>query len=247
MRHIRPLSTSIFLLFSIMLAVPLAHAGDPASNQLQGVPRIKQLRNYCGPAALASVIQYFGQKTTQEEIGKEVYDKINCSTNGADMLLYARDKGFAAYSWNSNIEDVKKKLAAGVPVIVLQQNSKTDTSGHYRVLTGFDDKNQEFSVMDPYYDDVTKLSYEDCSKLWTRMGYWALLVTPKEKDSFKAELDLKNPVVHMDLSYAKYKRKNLEEALEEANLALDLEPNNTYTLAMIDRIETAMGAGKKEF
>jgi len=230
----------------MMLAVPLAHAGDPPSHQLQGIPKIKQLRNYCGPAVLSSVMQYFGRQITQEEVGKDVYDRINGSTNGADMLYYARAKGFSAYSWNSSVQDVKKKLAAGAPVIVLQQNSKVDTSGHYRILTGFNDKTGEFSVMDPYYDEITKLSYEDCGKLWAKMGYWALLVAPKEKDTFAAELDLKNPVVHMDLSYANYKRKNLDQALEEANLALDLEPNNTYTLAMIDRIETAMGAGKKQ-
>ncbi len=108
----------------------------PKAFTIQGVQRIKQLTNYCGPATLAMVLRYYGHDVTQEDIGKVIYDHSSGATNGADMLLYSRERGFAAYSWNSSVSDVKKKLAAGFPVIVLQQNSLEDISGQYRVLIG---------------------------------------------------------------------------------------------------------------
>jgi hypothetical protein len=212
---------------------------------IDGVPRIKQITNYFGPATVAAVLQSMGETTTQEMVGKAVFNAAGQSTNGADMLYYARSKGYSAYSWNSTIEDAKKKLAAGVPIIVLQQNSTKDTSGHYRVLTGYDDATSKFKVMDPYYDDITELTYTQCERLWKPMGRWALVIVPTAKDTFAKELNDKNPVVHMDMSYALYTRGQYTEAAKEAKMALALEPQNDYSRNMLNKINRAMGAGKK--
>ncbi len=239
------LNTSALVLLSLFIPNWIVDANIPNAYRIDNVQRIKQLTNYCGPACLASVLKYHGLKTSQEAVGKVVYDSSSGATNGADMLLFGREHGFAAYSWNSSINDVKKKLASGLPVIVLQQNSLTDTSGHYRVLTGYDDTTSTFEVMDPYYDDITSLSYERCERLWKPMGYWALLVVPTAKDVFKDELDSRNPVVHMDLSTARFRRGEYDAALKEARLALNLEPGNTYAVSMVDKIQRAMGAGAR--
>ena len=244
----RRLSTSVLLVFSLLVIGSTARtdrAAAPSEFKCQNVQRIKQMENYCGPACLTAVLQYLGQKITQEDVGKAVYDAKSGATNGADMLLFAIDKGFCAYSWNSSVSDVKAKLADGLPVIVLQQNSLVDTSGHYRVLTGYNDAASKFYVMDPYYDNVTEMTYSQCRRLWDKMGDWALLVVPTDKDTFKDELDLKNPVVHMDLSYAEFKRKSYTDALKEANVALTLEPSNDFAKSMVTRIQRAMGAGAK--
>lgn len=244
MRCNRTLNTLLTLLSLLLLSSTIS-AQCPKSFQIDGVPRIKQLRNYCGPATLAAVLQCFGENTTQERIGKAVYNPIAGTTNGADMLFYARSEGYAAYSWNSSIADAKRKLAAGAPIIVLQQNSTSDPSGHYRVLTGYNDATSTFSVMDPYYDLITELSYAQCEKLWKPMGLWALLVVPTAKDTFAAHLNDDNPVVHMDMSYAMFTRGNYPEALREAKIALEMEPYNDYSLSMLSKITKAMGAGKK--
>lgn len=241
----KSLSTSFFVLLSVFFASSIIFADIPNECKLQGIPRTKQLENYCGPACMASVLNYYGVKITQQEIGKAVYDASVRGTNGADMLYLARKKGFAAYSWNTSIDDVKKKIAAGVPVIVLQQNSIIDDSGHFRVLTGYDDSKSKFSVMDPYYDDITELTYDKCKLLWKKMGFWALAIMPADKDCFKAELNEKNAVVHMDLAYATYKHKEYNAAMNEAKLALSIEPQNSYTISMINKIQKAMGAGAK--
>jgi len=236
---------TILILLSLLWLSRTIAAEPPASCKIDGVPRIKQLHNYCGPATLASVMRCLGDKDiTQETVGKAVYNAVGGSTNGADMLFYARSKGYHAYSWNSSIADAKKKLAAGCPIIVLQQNSLQDTSGHYRVLTGYDDANSKFTVMDPYYDDITELTYAQCERLWKPMGRWALLIVPADKDTFAPELNDKNPVVHMDLSYALYTRGDYQAALKEAKLALALEPYNDYSRNMVTRINKAMGTGK---
>jgi len=245
MRLKKTLSTSAFLMLSIALTGHLILAEESNVCRIDNVPRIKQLTNYCGPAALTCVLQHCGESITQQEVGKAVFDPVDNATNGADMLLYVRNRGYAAYSWNSSIEDAKRKLAAGAPMLVLQQNSTKDTSGHYRVLTGYDDAAKKFYVMDPYYDDITELSYTQCEKLWKSMGYWAMVCVPKDKDCFASELNDRNPVVHMDLSFALYKQKDYASALKEAKTALALEPGNSYTLSIMQKINRAIGSGKK--
>ncbi len=239
-----PLATSFCVLLSLLIAQAFAGEKLPRSAKIENISRIKQITNYCGPACVASVLNHLGREDTQETVGKVIYDAGSGATSGADMLLYARDKGFSAYSWNSNTRDLKAKLAAGFPVIVLQQNSIIDTSGHYRVVTGYDDATSTFRVMDPYYDEITSLTYSRFDQLWRTKGCWSLVVVPPDKDTFKADLDTRNPVVHMDLSYALYKRQDYDKAMEEAKTALALAPGNSYTVSMVNKIKVAMGAGK---
>ena len=188
----RTVITPGLIMLSLLLLNALANADLPKECRIAKVARIQQLQNYCGPAALACVMEYFGSNVTQEDIGKVVYDPLNGATNGADMLLFARDKGFAAYSWNADSASLKKVLADGIPVIVLQQNSMSDISGHYRVIVGYDDATSKYFVVDPYYE-ITEMSYSNCEKLWKRMGNWALMVTPADKDKFKDELRRSQP------------------------------------------------------
>jgi len=111
-------------------------------------------------------------------------------------------------------------------VIVLQDSSATDTSGHYRVVTGYDDKSNVFFVNDPYEPENKSMPYSKFETLWDRHGNWSLLVCTKDRDAFKQELDEKNPVVHIDLAYIYYKHGELDAAERESRLALALEPAN---------------------
>ena len=248
MTHRKSLTVSFFILLSIGIAASIVPADAPTVCKIAGVPRIKQLTNYCGPACLTAVMQHYGMGVTQETVGKAVYNAASGATSGADMLYYARQKGMAAYSWNATAEDLKQKLVAGFPVIALQQNSREDTSGHFRVFTGYDEKVGKFYVMDPYYDNIKELTYKEADQLWKRMGYWALIVMPKDRDIFNKDLNDKNPVVHMDLSYAMFEHKQYAEALKETQLALKLEPKNTYAQSMLNRIRNmiAQNAGQNK-
>ena len=237
--------TLVALLLGLFLTSSLVAADLPAAHKIEGVPRFKQLTNYCGPAVMASVFRAYGKDLTQEKIGRAIYDAVSGATHGGDMLFYAREQGFAAYSWNASVADMKRMLAADLPVIVLQQNSEKDSSGHYRVLTGYDDKNAEFCVVDPYYDNITEQTYAECDKWWSKWGHWALLIVPKEKDCYQNELDERNAVVHMDLGFAKYKRKDYAGAMAEAKLALTLEPRSQYTVNLVEKIQRATGAGAR--
>jgi predicted double-glycine peptidase len=218
----------------------------PTRCVLTDVPYVHQLRNFCGPAALTSVLSFWGLKTDQKTVGKAVYDSSLQATNGADMLLYARAKGFSAYSWNSSMSDLKSKLTQGIPVIVLQDSSLSDSSGHYRVATGYDDKSGVIYVNDPYEPDNKRISYSEFCKLWDRHGNWSLLVCPTDRDNFKKELDETNPVVHIDLAYIYYKHGDMDSSERESRLALSLEPANYSAKSLLAKATNSHGARSKD-
>lgn len=246
MKQLKSPLVSIIIL-SVLLAGILPAFGEklPSRCKLQNVPYIKQLTNYCGPATLTTVLKYWKEDITQVTIGKDVYDSGIKATNGADMMLFARKKGFSAYSWNSSLPDLKEKLASGVPVIVLQDTSLADRSGHYRVAVGYDDVAEVVFVCDPYEPEKKEIAYDLFLTLWQRHGNWSLLVCPADRDLFKVQLDEKNPVVHIDLAYIYLKRGDLVAAEMESRLALALEPQNYSAQTILSRTIRAAGSRSK--
>jgi len=235
------LTAALSLVFA---GLPPLFAGGkvPTRVAIDGVPCVEQIKNYCGPAALTSVLKHWGLATDQKTVGKAVYDNSLQATNGADMMLYARSKGFSAYSWNSSLQDLKQKLALGIPVIVLQDSSPTDRSGHYRVAAGYDDDSRVVFVNDPYEPEANQLGYDKFQSLWERHGNWSLLICPKDRDTFKAELNDSNPVVHIDLAYVYFKHGDLKASERESRIALDLEPQNYSAKALLAKATRALGA-----
>lgn len=226
-----------------VLAADARDQSPPSSYILKDYPRVKQLPNYCGPAVLATVLQYWGRSDQdQEMVGKSVYDPKIKATNGADLLFYARSIGFSAYSFNGSISSLKRLISQGLPIIVLQEMDKKDRSGHFRVVIGYSDRREEFHILDPYELDRTQMSYSDFSDLWAGKGNWGVLVLPADKDKLAAGLKERNPVVHLDLAQAYYRRGDYDDADREIRMALKLEPSSSSARDMLSRIEGLRGA-----
>lgn len=245
MKLVRNPLIAFIILLSTLVLPSLGKTDLPSRCVMDNVCYVQQTRNFCGPAALTMVLNYWGQKTDQKTVGKSVFDTSIQATNGADMLLYARGKGYSAYSWNSSMADLKQKLMLGIPVIVLQDSSITDSSGHYRVATGYDDEDKVIYVNDPYEPNTKEISYDKFATLWERHGNWSLLVCPQDRDSFKADLDEKNPVVHIDLAYIYYKHGDFDASERESRVALALEPSNYSAKQLLAKATTANGARGK--
>lgn len=72
---------------------------------------------------------------------------------------------------NAFVFDLKAWLSIGVPVVIHQKWSKTNSAGHYRIVTGFDDTKKLFYIMDPRPGAITQ-SYADFYSLWEYDDDW---------------------------------------------------------------------------
>ena len=107
---------------------------------IQTVPFEKWLkRNYCGPACLAMVLNYWDETRSfsQRQIADEIYDSASQATYNSELVLYPRTKGFESYSFQGTLQILKDLVGKDIPVIVLtktiKQTPQRTLSGGHRI------------------------------------------------------------------------------------------------------------------
>jgi hypothetical protein len=81
-------------------------------------------------------------------------------------------KYMASKEANSRLEEVKRYIARGVPVIVHQYWGEVSSNGHYRIAIGYDDSKGEMYLNDSNHADVVTQSYERFLELWNVDEPW---------------------------------------------------------------------------
>ena len=148
---------------------------------INNVPFFPQKRYYCGPASLASVMNFYGVSVTEEEIAKEVYNTKLSGTLSMDILIYARTKGFDALYYKGNMEDIKKYISMGKPVILfLDLGYFFYPVRHYIVATGYNDK-MGYLIAHSGVEKDKIFYYKEIQSAWEKTGFGTILISPKGK------------------------------------------------------------------
>ena len=141
------------------------------------VPFVKQQDKFCGPAAMASVMQFYGQDIDQEAVAKQIYIP---ELNGAlisDMENFARDNGFNTLSTNGDFELLKSHLDNNHPVILLVDRGKWKVSvPHYYVAYGYNDERRTI-ILHTGYKETQEVSFEKLDREWKKMNRLMLVVS----------------------------------------------------------------------
>ena len=114
--------------------------GLPQRMELESVPFFAQEDYQCGPAALAMALNAAGVAVTPEELTGQVYLPERKGSLQVEMLASARRHGLMAYELAPELKDVLAEVAAGNPVIVLQNQGLWSfyPYWHYAVVIGYD-------------------------------------------------------------------------------------------------------------
>jgi tetratricopeptide (TPR) repeat protein len=153
--------------------------GMPRSVELFQTPFFAQREYQCGPAALAMLLADSGVGVTPEQLVPEVYLPERKGSLQVEMLAAARRHGRVSYQLAPRMEDLMRELAAGNPVIVLQ-NLGLRENWHYAVAIGYDyDAGQ--LIMRSGEDERATLRLYFHEFVWRRSGYWAMVVMPPER------------------------------------------------------------------
>jgi len=157
----------------------LAKGPLPGGLLIEGVPFFTQDEYMCGPAALASVIGYYGSGRGMDEVAGEVYSKKIKGTLPMDLLIFAKEKGFEAKYYRGSVEDVRESLKRREPLILfLNLGYDFYPVGHYIVAVGID----EGAVYAHSGTEKEKaFTLGELEKAWSKTGYSTLLVRPKAR------------------------------------------------------------------
>lgn len=178
MRRLQRLAVCVGVLALGGCAAPGVPVADMTSAplELEDTPFFPQERYQCGPAALATVLSASGVAVAPEALVDEVFLPGRQGSLQAELIAAARRRGRVPYRLPPSQEALAAELAAGRPVLVLQNlGVSAIPRWHYAVVVG----------MDPVRDAYVLRSGTERRRVtgrgvflrtWSRSGNWGLVM-----------------------------------------------------------------------
>ena len=152
--------------------------GLPSRVELADTPFFPDDSHFCGPAALATALSAAGLPTQPDELVGRVFLPGREGSLQIEMLAGARRSGAVATPIPGTLEALLRELAAGHPVVVLQNLGLSwAPSWHYAVAVGYDlDAGTMLLRSGPMKRQV--LALRTFEHTWKRGGHWAFVALP---------------------------------------------------------------------
>ncbi len=156
-------------------------AGVPVRTEIGNVPFFPQQEFQCGPAALATTLVHAGVAVTPEALGRQVYLAARQGSLQVDMLAAARRHSRVSYPLAPRFADLLREVAAGNPVIVLQDTGAGPyINWHYAVVIGFDYPAGELYLRSGSTERLA-IPFTVFEYTWSRSHYWAMVTMPPDR------------------------------------------------------------------
>lgn len=150
----------------------------PQQVELSKVPFYPQETHQCGPASLAMVLNAGGAAVTPQDLTPQVYLPGLAGSLQVEMLAATRRNGLLAYELAPKLDDLLTEVAAGSPVVVLQNLALSwYPVWHYAVVVGYDLKREEI-ILRSGLERRQVLPFTTFEHTWERAGHWAMLALP---------------------------------------------------------------------
>lgn len=186
--------------------------------------------NSCGPAALAMILHFYGWEGSQEDINALIKPlRADRNVNIDELTSYVNQQTTglrAEYRVGGDISLLRRLLASGFPVIIEETFYLPEGywfnddrwSGHYQVVTGYDNRSETFITQDSFVGPNRMMTYAELNKNWQAFNRAYIIVYPIEKEE-EVKAVLKED---WDVDI------NRQHALETAYAETKSTPNNTY-------------------
>lgn len=214
----------------------LQKAGDiPSRLELETVPFFPQKAYQCGPAALATALNWSGLAVFPENLTDEVFTPEQKGSLQTALIGAARRHGRIAYVL-SGPDDLFLEVAAGNPVIVLQNLGLSWVPvWHYAVVVGYD-LGERAVVLRSGKIARKVLSFRVFEKTWARSNHWGLLILRPDQFPVAVKEDRFTEAV---LGLEKARR--FRDAIDGYQAVLTRWPQNLPALIGIGNCHYALG------
>ena len=156
-------------------------AGLPERIELGQVPFFPQKEYQCGPAALATTLVHSSVKVTPDELVSQVYIPARQGSLQVEMMATPRRYGMVSYQIAPRLEDLLREVAAGNPVIVLQNYGVAlFPIWHYAVVVGYDQVRGDVALRSGERQRLT-MPFMVLEYTWQKSDHWAMVTMPPDR------------------------------------------------------------------
>jgi len=143
---------------------------------LTDVPFNPQEDYQCGPAAIATVLQYSGINVSSESMVEQVYLPSRQGSLQPEMLAAPRRYDRISYLVPPTLDGILREVQANRPVLVMQNlGLKILPQWHYAVVVGYDLMAKDIILRSGTIEEY-RLSLSTFERTWQRGSHWAFVV-----------------------------------------------------------------------
>ena len=202
----------------------------PQKVQLTAPAFEKQDWNACGPATLAMHLRMYGWEGDQFVISEEIKaNRRDRNVNVEELAAYVINSVpelNVQYRVGGDLEMLRRLLAAGFPVMIEEAFKLPEAfwfeddlwSGHYLLLTGYDEAAQTFIAQDSYIGRNQIVSYATLEANWKTFNRVYLVVYPPDQEDVLASV----------LGAEWDRDANRQHALDAAQAAVEADPEDSF-------------------
>lgn len=150
------------------------------------VPFVPQVKDGCGAASIAMVMQYWarhqaqpaGEASDPTRIQQALYSSDAHGIYASSLENYLRRQGYRTFAFRGEWTDLKQHLEKGRPLIVALKPGAGKIPLHYVVVAGLDWDHHLVLVNDPAQRKLLKEDRSSFEREWNAAGKWTLLALP---------------------------------------------------------------------
>ena len=218
----------------------------PEQIELTQVPFFPQTEYQCGPAALATTLAHLTVPVTADDLVEQIYIPARKGSVQVEMLAAPRRYGIVSYTLAPRMADVLREIAAGNPVIVLQNYSTWPILKfwHYAVAIGFDSVDGTLQLRSGEEERLS-IPLGIFEYTWKDGGNWAMVAVPPERIPATAEraryfdsivaVERAGQPAAAAVAYERF----LERWPDDLGASIGLA-NATYALGHLAKVETVL-------
>ncbi|WAJ35853.1 PA2778 family cysteine peptidase [Pseudomonas sp. GOM7] len=181
---------SLALLAACARSPVLSPEGErlPERVELSDVPFFPQQAYQCGPAALSTMLNQRGVMTSPGLLKDKVYIPGREGSLQVEMVAAARSHEMLVYPLQPRLDAVLAEVAAGNPVLVLQ-NLGFDwyPQWHFAVVVGYDRRERELMLRSGTTRRL-ETSFNTFDRTWARGGRWAVVTLSPDRLPAQADM-----------------------------------------------------------
>lgn len=157
---------------------PVNAADVPQTRRVvSGVPFFPQEDYQCGPACLASVLNFLGEQTTPEQVAAKIFRQEARGSTTLDMAVYPRTIGYDSRWYSGTMRDLQNAVDSGQPRIIFVDYGLGPVSAyHFMVVVGYAPQG---AIVNSGGDEHKLIAWPQFMGPWEKTGYWTLEIMPK--------------------------------------------------------------------